>query len=188
MLKVILLIVIAVVALLLVFPKIFMTIVVYRRRKSKETIVSLTYRGILNYYIGDSWNDTLEKMKSSGILTESDYLNSIKYRNESKKGSSEFLFSSVGNGEFKDWNFMFNNGSVCGIIMHFYDSSHRLFLLPEALKSLVDEISINNGKFEKTNDGRYIWTQRSPHRMIVLNTENKTLSLYDVESCQSYQS
>ena len=87
----------------------------------------------------------------------------------------DYVLSQSGFLEFKEYNCIFYNDSLCGIQMKFKDTEDIGDIIEEAKK----HISILNGKYERTDDGRFIWTQKKPYRLIVLNTSNKTLSVYD---------
>jgi len=147
-----------------------------KRKSSPSAVISICFDGISFLKIGDSRLKVISCMGKMGLLSPtnvSNYLHThIPYSDD---GKQECVLSEFGFLEFKEYNCIFYNNSLCGIQMKFKDTQNIGELFEEAKKN----ISVLNGKYEQTDDGRFIWTQKNPYRLIILNTKNKGLSVYD---------
>lgn len=147
-----------------------------RRKSSPSAVISACYDGISFLKIGDSRLKAIAQMERLGLLNSIEAANYRKmHLNNLDNENHDYVLSKSGFLEFKEYNCTFYNDSLCGIQMEFKDTEDIGVIIEEVKK----HISILNGKYEQTDDGRFIWTQKEPYRLIVLNTSKKTLSVYD---------
>ena len=147
-----------------------------KRKSSPSAVISACYDGVSFLKIGDSRLKIIAQMGEMGLLDSMGIANYCKMNNKHLDNENhDYVLSQCGFLEFKEYNCIFYNDSLCGIQMKFKDTEDIGDVIEEAKK----HISILNGKYERTDDGRLIWTQKKPYRLIVLNTSNKTLAVYD---------
>lgn len=143
---------------------------------SPSAVISICYDGISFLKIGDSRLKVITQMEQLGLLNA---IEAAKYYrthiNNSDDENHDYVLSQSGFLEFKQYNCIFYKDSLCGIQMKFGDAKD----IGDVIKDAKKHISILNGKYEITDDGRFIWEKKEPYRLIILNTLNKTLSVYD---------
>ena len=143
-----------------------------KRKSSPSAVISACFDGVSFLKIGDSRLKTITQMEKIGLLNPNYYrMHNSHLDNE----MHDYVLSQSGFLEFEEYNCIFYNDSLCGIQMMFKNTKDIEDLMKEAIKN----ISILNGRYEQTEDGRFIWTQKKPYRLIVLNTSNKSLAVYD---------
>lgn len=147
-----------------------------KRKSSPSAVISACYDGVSFLKIGDSRLKIIAQMERLGLLNSMGTANNCRmHKKNLDNGQHDYVLSQCGYLEFKEYNCIFYNDSLCGIQMKFKDTEDIGDVIEEAKK----HISILNGKYEQTDDGRFIWTQKKPYRLVVLNTSNKTLAVYD---------
>ena len=138
--------------------------------------ISACYDGVSFLKIGDNRLKIIAQMERLGLLNSIGAANYRKMPPQKLDNEQhDYVLSQCGFLEFKEYNCIFYNDTLCGIQMKFKDTED----IGDVIKEAKKHISISNGKYERTDDGRYIWTQKKPYRLIVLNTSNKTLAVYD---------